>query len=117
MNLEDIRAFCLNLNGTSEGFPFGGETLVFKVGNKMFALVDADLCVSINLKCDPEKVIDLRERFQAVKPGYHMNKKHWNTVMFHEDMSDGEIYDLILHSYQLIFSSLPKKVQDELQVR
>mgnify|MGYP006154650967 CR=1 FL=1 len=112
MYLDDLRNHCLQKTGVSEGFPFDKNTLVFKVFGKMFALTDVDAFDSINLKCDPEKAIDLRERFHGIQPGYHMNKKHWNTVRFNQDLSDKEIIKLIKHSYDLVVKSLPKKVQD-----
>lgn len=115
MNLEEFRTYCLNLKGTSEGFPFGGETLVFKVMGKMFALTDVENFGSVNLKCDPEKAVELRESYSGIEPGYHMSKKHWNTVRFHEDVNDKMVYELVDHSYQLVVSSLTKKLQNELQ--
>ena len=116
MNLETYRNFCLQMNGTSEGFPFDQKTLVFKVGGKLFALLDVDDFHSVNLKCDPEKAIDLRERFQGITAGYHMNKKHWNTVEFVSDVTEELIFDLTKHSYELVFASLPKKMRDELSI-
>ena len=114
MHIEAFREYCLSLPGTTEEFPFGEETLVFKVGGKMYALTDVDLFESINLKCDPEKAVELRERYPAVQPGYHMNKKHWNTVL-----TDGSVPDLLLkewikESYHLVVEGLPKKVRESL---
>jgi predicted DNA-binding protein (MmcQ/YjbR family) len=111
MNLEEFRNFCLNLAHVSEGFPFDNKTLVFKVHGKMFALCDVDLFKSINLKCDPERAIALREEYQAVEPGYHMSKKHWNTVLLHADVDDNMLLELCKHSYDLVFASLPKKLR------
>lgn len=111
MDLESFRHFCLSLPGVTEGFPFGEDTLVFKVGEKIFALADADLFSSVNLKCDPELAIDLRERHAAVVPGYHMNKQHWNTVYIDGSISTVLLQEWTLHSYQLVRKSLPKKVQ------
>lgn len=105
------------MKGTSEGFPFDEKTLAFKVGGKLFALLDIDEFTSVNLKCDPEKAIDLREQFLGVQPGYHMNKKHWNTVVLQSDVSDQLLLELVVHSYELVFNSLPKKTQHELQIR
>lgn len=79
----------------------------------MFALMDVDVFDSLNLKCDPEKAIELRETYQGVQPGYHMNKKHWNTVLLNEDVSDKLLLELIDHSYELVYASLPKKVRNE----
>lgn len=97
-----------------ETFPFDETTLVFKVGGKMFALCNVDNFESINLKCDPELAIDLRERFLGIKPGYHMSKIHWNTVEVNSDVSQSMILELIDHSYDLVFSKLTKKLQNEL---
>ncbi|MQY80455.1 MAG: MmcQ/YjbR family DNA-binding protein [Bacteroidetes bacterium] len=106
MNIEDIRNFCLLKKGVTEGFPFDEETLVFKVAGKMFALVDLEDDLSINLKCDPEKVPELREQFPAVIPGYHMNKKHWNTVIIDGSIRDELIREWIDDSYNLVVKKL-----------
>jgi predicted DNA-binding protein (MmcQ/YjbR family) len=113
MFLDDVRNHCLQKTGVTEGFPFDQNTLVFKVFGKMFALMDVDVFDSLNLKCDPEKAIELRETYQGVQPGYHMNKKHWNTVLLNEDVSDKLLLELIDHSYELVYASLPKKVRYE----
>jgi predicted DNA-binding protein (MmcQ/YjbR family) len=113
MFLDDVRNHCLQKRGVTEGFPFDKNTLVFKVFGKMFALMDVDVFDSLNLKCTPEKAIELRESFQGVQPGYHMNKKHWNTVLTNEDVSDTLLFELIDHSYELVYASLPKKIRDE----
>lgn len=115
MNIESFRDYCLAKPGVTEGFPFDERTLVFKVMGKMFALTNVDLFQSINLKCDPEYAIELRETFQAVKPGYHMSKKHWNTVTVEGDLTEKLLIDLIDHSYGLVVKSLTKKLRDELQ--
>ena len=115
MNVEDFRDYCLNKKGVTEGFPFDETTLVFKVGGKMFALAGIDNFASMNLKCDPEKSIDLRETYNGVKPGWHMNKTHWNTVSVDADVPYQLIQELIDDSYNLIFKSLPKRIKDELQ--
>ena len=112
MDIEKIWKYCSQKNGVSESFPFNETTLVFKVGGKIFALFDVDSFQSINLKCDPEKSIELREKYSGIVPGYHMNKKHWNTVSVNEDISDVLIYQLIDHSYHLVYKSLSKKVRD-----
>lgn len=111
---DEVRSFCLSLNYVTESFPFDESTLVFKVGGKMFALIDIEDANSINLKCDPEKAIDLRERFHYVLPGYHMNKNHWNTVLFDTSLSSSFLQEMIIHSYQLVWDKLPKKVRLEL---
>ena len=102
MNIETLREFCISKKGATEGFPFGEDTLVFKVGGKIFALVNLDGELSINLKCDPEFALELRERYSSVIPGYHMNKKHWNTVILDGSIPDKEIYSWIDHSYEII---------------
>ncbi|PKP48825.1 MAG: MmcQ-like protein [Bacteroidetes bacterium HGW-Bacteroidetes-11] len=102
MNIEELRYFCLSLPGVSEHFPFDETTLVFKVNNKMFALTDLEGPLSVNLKCDPELSIELREQYPAVKPGYHMNKKHWNTVEIDGSISDTILKQWIEMSYGLI---------------
>ena len=112
MNFEDFREYCLGKPFVSEGFPFDHKTLVMKVAGKLFALADIEDFNSINLKCDPEKAIELRERFAGVHPGYHMSKKHWNTVDVKGSVSDKLILELIDHSYELVFQSLPKKVRE-----
>lgn len=114
MNIEDIREYCLSKKGADESFPFDEDTLVFKVGGKMFALMSLEEGASINLKCEPEKAIELRERYLEIKPGYHMNKKHWNTVLYNGSLSDKMIKELIDHSYSLVVKGLPKKVRDEI---
>jgi predicted DNA-binding protein (MmcQ/YjbR family) len=102
MDIVILREYCISKKGATESFPFGEDTLVFKVKEKIFALVNLDGDLSINLKCDPALAIELRERFSAVTPGYHMNKKHWNTVMLNSSVPDKEIFSWIDHSYNLI---------------
>lgn len=111
MDLETFRNYCFSLPGVTEGLPFGPDTLVFKVGEKIFALADADLFASINLKCDPELAIDLRERYPSVIPGYHMNKKHWNTIQMDGTVSVTLLLEWTKHSYDLVRASLPAKVR------
>ncbi|MCF8301822.1 MAG: MmcQ/YjbR family DNA-binding protein [Bacteroidales bacterium] len=114
MNIEEFRDYCLAKKGVTEEFPFDESTLVFKVKGKMFALTDTDDDFRVNLKCDPQKAIELREHYNAVSPGYHMNKKHWNTVMPNDDVADDIIYQWTDDSYELVVSGLPRKLQDEL---
>lgn len=116
MNIEEFYTYCLQKKGVSEHFPFDDQTLVFKVASKIFALTDVTNFNSINLKCDPERAIELREQFVAVQPGYHMNKKHWNTITLFSDLDDQRLKELIDHSYQLVLSSLPKKTRDEIEM-
>jgi predicted DNA-binding protein (MmcQ/YjbR family) len=115
MDIESYRDYCLAKPGVTEGFPFDSRTLVFKVMGKMFALTDVDEFQSVNLKCDPEYAIELRETYQAVKPGYHMSKKHWNTVSNNMDVPDQLLLEMIDQSYDLVVKSLTKKLRDELQ--
>ena len=117
MTLEKLRAYSLSLPATDESMPFDDNTLVFKVGGKMFALIDITDSKSVNLKCDPNKIIDLQERFCGVLPGYHMNKKHWITVLLNEDVSDTLVMEWIRDSYFLVFNKLSKRLQDEITNR
>lgn len=114
MNIEEYRAYCLDKKGVTEGFPFDQNTLVFKVMGKMFALADVEGFVSINLKCDPERAVELREQYHAVQPGYHMSKLHWNTVTVNDDAPDDLVYQWVDDSYNLVVQSLTKKLQAEL---
>ncbi|HCY45942.1 MAG TPA: MmcQ-like protein [Flavobacteriales bacterium] len=114
MNIEAFRDFCLLLKGATEEFPFDNRTLVFKVQNKIFASLDLESFKQINLKCDPEKAIELREQFEGIIPGYHMNKKHWNSVKTPSDVSDSLVKELTNHSYELVVSGLTKKLREEL---
>jgi predicted DNA-binding protein (MmcQ/YjbR family) len=102
MNIETLREYCISKTGVTEGFPFGEDTLVFKVKGKIFALANLDGELSINLKCDPLLAIELREKYNSVSPGYHMNKKHWNTVLLDGTIPDMEIFSWIDHSYSLV---------------
>lgn len=111
MHIEAYRDFCLSKASVTEEFPFDQNTLVFKVAGKMFALTDVNQFESINLKCDPEKAIQLRESYPAVKSGYHMNKKHWNTIEMDGSIPDSLIYEWINDSYQLVVQSLPAKTK------
>ncbi|ELR70858.1 hypothetical protein C900_03293 [Fulvivirga imtechensis AK7] len=116
MNIEEFRNFCMAKAGVTEGFPFDETVLVFKVMNKMFALTGVDTFESANLKCDPDRAEELREKYAGIKPGYHMSKKHWNTVMMDGSVSDQLIYELIDHSYDLVVEGLPKKLKVELEL-
>lgn len=114
MNIEEYREYCLAMPGVSEGFPFDGNTLVFKVMGKMFALTDVDEFKSVNLKADPQYSIELRELYSGINPGYHMNKKHWNTVDADGSVDDDMLYKLIRDSYELVVSGLSRKLKQEL---
>lgn len=112
MDIESVRLYCLKKKGVSESFPFDADTLVFKVMGKIFVLLPLENGDRINLKCDPEYAIELRERYpEAIMPGYHMNKKHWNTVMLNLHLSVQLIRDLIDHSYDMVVKGLKKKDQ------
>ena len=117
MNIQQYFEFCLSKKGVTEHFPFDEDTLVFKVGGKMFALSSLSQWEkgnpSINLKCDPERAEELRAEYDDIKPGFHMSKVHWNTVSVNSDVSDKMVRELIDHSYDLIFKSLTKKLQNE----
>ncbi len=115
MNIEELRNYCISKKGVSEGFPFNETTLVFKVMGKMFALTNLEGDLRINLKCDPEKAIELRERYSCVLPGYHMNKQQWNTILVDGSVPNQLILDWIDNSYRLIVEKLPKKQQAELK--
>lgn len=116
MNVEQFRAYCLQKKHAEESLPFDDTTLVFKLNNKIFALLSLkpERSDSCNLKCDPERAIALRNEFNSIVPGYHMNKKHWNTIEFNKEVEDQLIFDLIDHSYELVFKSFSKKVQKEI---
>ena len=115
MNIEELREYCLALNGVSEDFPFDETTLVFKVSGKMFCLTDLEDEFAIALKNDPEKNIELREEYSAVKPAYHMNKQHWNSIKVDGSMSDDMLKNLIDESYDLVVMKLTRKQQEELK--
>ncbi|MBZ5859158.1 MmcQ/YjbR family DNA-binding protein [Flavihumibacter profundi] len=109
MNIESFQQFCLSLPEVTEEFPFGEDTLVFKVRGKMFALTNLELFESINLKCNPDEAVELRERYPSVTPGYHMNKKHWNTIIIDNTISDTMLYKWIRDSYDLVLAGMPKR--------
>ena len=108
MNIEELREYCISKPHTTEGLPFDDVSLVFKVKGKIFAILSLDGPPRINLKCDPERAIELREEYSCVIPGYHMNKKLWNTVYIDGSVQAGIIKEWIDHSYELILASLPK---------
>ena len=119
MHIEQLREYCIQKKGVTEEFPFDDVTLVFKVMGKMFALVGLQKWergeTQMNLKCNPEKAEELRAIYESVNPGYHMNKKHWNTVTFNNDVSDALSFELIDHSYELVVKGLTKKLKEELK--
>lgn len=109
MDLAQLREYCLRKDRVTERTPFGPDVLVFKVGGKMFALAALDeVPTRVNLKCDPDLALELRDRYEEVRPGYHMNKKHWNTVEIEGGIPDPELRKMIDHSYDLVAKSLPK---------
>ena len=112
MNLEDVRNLCLSFPGVTEGFPFDENTLVFRVMDKMFLLVDVVQADRINIKCDPETAAELRGRYPTVLPGYHMNKTHWNTVMLKGVYPPGALASWIRDSYNLILASVPRRKRE-----
>ena len=118
MNVEDISEYCLSKKGTSEDFPFDEETLVFTVMGKMFALIPLErIPLQINLKCNPEHAVEIREMYEAVQPGYHMNKKHWNTILVDGALRNELIYRWIDDSYNLVVKGLRKTEKEILQYK
>lgn len=117
MHVEEIRDYCLVKTGVEESFPFDNETLVFKVGGKIFLLLSLNANpIQFNVKCEPNKAIDLREKYTYVLPGYHMNKQHWNTIICSSGISKSLIFDWIDDSYNLVLKSLPKKIRSNLKL-
>src|SRR5699024_10623011 len=114
MDIESFRSYCLSKKMVSESLPFGDDTLVFNVLDRVFPLADITLFESINLKCDPEQAIMLREQYPAVQPGYHMNKKHWNTVLIDGSVPDRILQQWIDDSYRLVVDKMPKKMKQQL---
>lgn len=114
MEITSFREYCLRKSGATEDTPFDEDTLCFKVGGKIFAIIDILKFESVNLKCDPEIALELRERYSGVIPGYHMNKKHWNTVSFDGSIADHLILEWLDHSYDLVLKSLPRKTREML---
>jgi predicted DNA-binding protein (MmcQ/YjbR family) len=115
MQVDVFRDYCLKKRGVTEDTPFGDDHLVFKVGGKMFALVTLEeVPASANLKCDPDLALELRDRYEQVRPGYHMNKKHWNSVDIESGIPDAEIRKMIDHSYDLVVQRLPNATRERL---
>ena len=117
MDIEAFQKYCLSLPGVEETFPFGPDTLVYKVMGKVFAITGLDeVDFQVNLKCDPERALELRDEYPGrIIPGWHMNKKHWNTIYFESGLPHSLLIDLINHSYQLVVDSLPAKVRTQLK--
>lgn len=115
MQVDTFRDYCLTKRGVTEGSPFGPEHVVFKVGAKMFALLALDeVPATANLKCEPDRALELRDQYEDVQPGFHMNKKHWNTVVIAAGVPDPEIRAMIDHSYELVFGALPRKQRESI---
>ncbi len=119
MHIEQLREYCISKKGVTEHFPFDEVTLVFKVMGKMFALVGLNNWekgeTNVNLKCDPDWAEELRGEYESVNAGWHMSKKHWNTVTLNDDVSDAFSFELITHSYDLVVKGLTKKLKTELE--
>ena len=116
MTRDDVLDLCTGLSGAVEDYPFGDEVAVFKVGGRMFALVMLDgSSGTVNLKCDPDHALELRARYAAVRPGYHQNKRHWNTVELDGSVEDDELRAMIDHSYELVVAGLPRAVRIRLE--
>ena len=115
MNIEELRDYCLQQPAATEYMPFGDQTLVFKVGAKIFLLVGLENGDRFNAKCDPDWAIELREQHTEIVPGFHMNKKHWNTVSMNGGLKISLLKSLIDHSYQLVLASLPKAQREALR--
>ncbi|MEY8706130.1 MmcQ/YjbR family DNA-binding protein [Bacteroides faecichinchillae] len=113
MNVEIIREYCLSKKGVTESFPFDDVSLVMKVMNKMFALIDLEEAKTISLKCNPERAIELRERYFGIEGAYHFNKKYWNSVRFNSDVDDKLMKELVDHSYEEVIKKFTKKLRAE----
>jgi predicted DNA-binding protein (MmcQ/YjbR family) len=117
LNLEDIRMYCLQKPFTTEDMPFGEDTLAFRVMNKIFLLTGlTNNELSVNMKCDPDHAIELRERYTDILPGYHMNKRWWNTVRANGEVPDKLFLDLIDHSYALVVKGLPRSLKEQIEI-
>jgi predicted DNA-binding protein (MmcQ/YjbR family) len=115
MHLDTLREYCLAKPGVTEEMPFGPTALVFKVMGKLFLLANIDSRpLSFNVKCDPERAVQLRETYESVRPGYHMNKVHWNTILADGSVADAELKSWVDDSYRLVTGSLPRKIKAEL---
>lgn len=112
MNIEELRDYCLHKKGVEETLPFGDDVLVFKIGEKIFLLASISEGNRFSAKCDPGRAVELRERHKEIIPGYHLNKKHWNTVYMDGSLSLALLKEIIDHSYELVFAALPKKVRE-----
>ena len=120
MDIQQFFEYCLSKKGVTEHFPFNEDALVLKVGSKMFLLTSLSSWENgnpqVNLKCDPDRAQELRAEYDGIQPGYHMSKKHWNTISINQDVADALVKELIDHSYELVFSSLPNKIKNEIRI-
>ena len=116
MEIDEIRTYALTLPETEECFPFGEDNLVLKTKGKIFIILDlAAFPSTMNYKASPDDIIEQRDQYpDAIFPGFHMNKKHWNTISINKDVSDALVKELIDHSYELVFTSLPNKIKNEI---
>lgn len=114
MNVEEFRAYCLALPYAEERFPFDETTLVFCIGGRMFAMVDLEHADCVNLKCDPDVAVELRDKYEGVQPGWHMNKKHWNTVALSADVPASIIRQMANDSFRLVYAKLTRKEREKL---
>ena len=117
MDIEDVRKYCLSKAGTTESLPFDDTTLVFKVASKMYCLLNMEPPFSINLKCLPETAIELREQYEEVLPGYHMNKRHWNTILLDGNLRKSHVTEWINDSYNLVIAGLTIKDKSKLELK
>ncbi len=116
MNVEDLRYYCLSLPQVEERMPFGDDTLCFCIAGKMFLLIALDCSDFVNMKCNPDRAVELRESYVGISPGWHMNKRHWNSVYFRSDVGDDLFLELVRHSYNCVIASLPKRLQSEYEM-
>lgn len=116
MNVEDLRYYCLSLPQVEERMPFGDDTLCFCIAGKMFLLIALDYSDFVNMKCDPDRAVELRESYVGISPGWHMNKRHWNSVYFRSDVDDDLFLELVRHSYNCVIASLSKRLQSEYEM-
>ena len=111
MDVADLHSYCLELPHVTEDQPFGPDAVVFRIGGKIFLILVLEIPISFNVKCNPQRALELREQHEEVTPGYHMNKKHWNTVQLEGKLTNRELTDMIDHSYQLVRESLSAKIR------
>lgn len=114
MDIESLRMYCLSFSHVTESLPFGPDTLVFKVGGKIFLLANLDDYTDFNVKANPDDALQQREAYDGIQLGYHMNKKHWNTISIHSDVPISKMKELIKNSYDLVYQGLSKKIKSSL---